>query len=241
MNKTTIYEKIIQRAADPSRGAQSNAKEYAYALIKRSICTFDLPPGSLITEKGMANALNISQTPVREAFARLSQEKVLEVFSQRGTYVSKIDLKRIADAKMVRTVLEREALSRVPLPLSADLAMAMRQCLERQRACIKPSDPEAAMAFINLDGEFHRLIFTASDLVDVHGMIQGFSAHSDRLRFLVYTTNPGWDRFYEQHRAIYKALESGDRGRVFDAWEKHFASIDTNNDMVKKAYPEYFV
>ena len=66
----------------------------------------------------MAQRLGVSRTPVREAVIRLAEAGLLEVLPQRGTFVRKISLKAVRDARFVREAIElavlREAVGRLP-------------------------------------------------------------------------------------------------------------------------------
>ena len=55
-------------------------------------------PGECISEVELGNQLNVSRTPVREAIVRLSEEKLIDVFPQKGSFVSKIDLNLVDEA-----------------------------------------------------------------------------------------------------------------------------------------------
>ena len=49
------------------RPAAQDAREYAYEAIKQNILSMSLVPGDQLSEAAMAERLNVSRTPVREA------------------------------------------------------------------------------------------------------------------------------------------------------------------------------
>jgi len=63
-----------------------NNKEYSYRVIKEAIMTLKLKPGQSISEIELAEALQISRTPIREVMAKLLEEYFVEVKPQIGTY-----------------------------------------------------------------------------------------------------------------------------------------------------------
>ncbi len=81
--------------------------EYVYNTIKKNIINLNIKPGDRISEKEIADMLNLSRTPVREAFIKLSKEGVVNVLPQRGTYISRIDLKQVEEARFIRASLEK--------------------------------------------------------------------------------------------------------------------------------------
>ncbi|MBU3181932.1 GntR family transcriptional regulator [Clostridium psychrophilum] len=64
----------------------------------------------IISEIEILEKFNVSRTPVREAFARLSQEGLISVYPQKGTFVSLIDLLSVEEARFMREHLERAIL-----------------------------------------------------------------------------------------------------------------------------------
>ena len=67
---------------------RETAREYALRIIRQNIISLDLEPGSRISENELASELGISRTPVREALIELSKIKVIEIYPQRGSYIS---------------------------------------------------------------------------------------------------------------------------------------------------------
>ena len=64
-----------------------NKKEQAYDLIKERIIDSTYPSQSFIDEKLIAEELQASRTPVREAFIALSQDGYLQIRPKRGVQV----------------------------------------------------------------------------------------------------------------------------------------------------------
>jgi len=61
-----------------------------------------LKPGTAMSTQEIADKLHVSKTPVREAFIRLQREGLVEIFPQKQTVVSRIDLKRTAQERFIR-------------------------------------------------------------------------------------------------------------------------------------------
>ena len=87
-----------------------NNKDYAYRVIKEGIMYLELQPGQAISEIELAEALNLSRTPIREVMAKLREENLVEVLPQVGTYVSKINSQLVEEASFMRFTLEKEVL-----------------------------------------------------------------------------------------------------------------------------------
>ena len=86
-----------------------------YEELKRSIITLRLAPGTEMSTLEIATKLNVSRTPVREAFLRLQNEDLVEMVPQKQTIVSRINLDRVEQERFLRESLEAAA---IPLVLS---------------------------------------------------------------------------------------------------------------------------
>ena len=82
------------------------AKAYAYREISENIINLKLKPGSLVSENELARALGVSRTPVREAIQELQKSQLIEVFPQRGSFVSGISFDAVEEAAFLRRTLE---------------------------------------------------------------------------------------------------------------------------------------
>ena len=79
----------------PTNKAQDNSiRENVYRVIRENITSLQLAPGTTVSTQELAAKLQVSRTPVREAFIRLQKEDLVEITPQKGTMVSRIDLTR---------------------------------------------------------------------------------------------------------------------------------------------------
>lgn len=85
-----------------------------YASLKRAIIAGELPPGSRVTEKMLEQSLGVSRTPVREALARLVQERYLIAKAYRGYQVNHPTPQEVHDIHQVLIAL---------VELASDLTM----------------------------------------------------------------------------------------------------------------------
>ena len=90
-----------------------SARELAYQTIRSRIITMELKPGDPLNDRELAEELNISRTPMREALIMLNIAHMVVIKPQSGTYVAPIDLKLMELEQFARYTLEKEILNRV--------------------------------------------------------------------------------------------------------------------------------
>ncbi len=77
-----------------------------YGRIRQAIIEGRHPPGARLVEQRLAEELDVSRTPVREAVRRLESEGLVVVERNRGAHVRPLDEAEIADLYEARARLE---------------------------------------------------------------------------------------------------------------------------------------
>ena len=85
--------------------------EIAYQGIKELVVTLKLSPGDQVDEEGIAQALSIGRTPIREALFRLNAENLVETVHGRGFFVPDISLSHLKDLFETMLIMERSAVA----------------------------------------------------------------------------------------------------------------------------------
>src|ERR687894_38551 len=102
--------------------------------MRDAIVRVDLAPGQRLSENELAGQLGVSRTPVREALARLRDERLVAVVPQLGTFVTRISTGAVGDAQFVREALECAAIREAAVRAGdADVA-ALEEIVRRQEA-----------------------------------------------------------------------------------------------------------
>jgi len=89
------------------------ARERVASALRKAIFTKELSEGSTITLDGIASQLEVSNTPVREAFQILCREGILTQFPNKAYEVLGLNRKFIHDHYEVRAALESTAAAKI--------------------------------------------------------------------------------------------------------------------------------
>lgn len=143
-----------------TRDRSQAAGDRAYHWTKDRILDGRLEGGRLISEGEVADAVQLSRTPVREAFLRLSAEGLLRLYPKRGALIVPVSPNEVHDIAEARIFLERHAAAKViAAGAHRQVADKMRAILDEQRAV---SMPEHTPRFTKLDREFHATLVQAA-------------------------------------------------------------------------------
>lgn len=184
-----------------------STKEYVYRNIRKNIIWNYLKPGDLISETTMAENLSASRTPVREAIGILVGEELLEVYPQRGTYVSKIKVNRVNESCFMRRLLEVEVAKKACAKFANEELFLLESNVNQQKFCLENNKQEAVL---DLDNQFHEIIFEKAGYVRIWQSIQGISADQDRIRCLKLQDKLQWNEVVDEHYEILQHIKEKD-------------------------------
>jgi len=206
-----------------------------YRWLRRAIIHAELVPGSRLSETDIAAHMATSRQPVREAFIKLVEDGLVEVRPQRGTYVRKISVGAVMDARFIREAIEAEIVRELACKSDLCLVRDLQRQIQIQRsiAGLEPS------SFFQLDEEFHRTLAEGAGHVHAWTVIEGLRSHLDRVRHLA-TRKLSVATMIEQHAAVVEAISRGDVPEADRAIRGHLRTILTELPLIVRDCALFF-
>ena len=127
------------------------------AEIRSAIKDGRYAPGERIREALVAEQLNVSRTPVREAFRRLESEGILTYQSWRGVFVSELNNQQVSELYAMREVLEGAAARMAARHIDDAEIDILELLLEQSREAA-----EDATALASINQKLHETIYQAA-------------------------------------------------------------------------------
>lgn len=217
--------------------ASESIREYSYRMLWKNIIYLKLKPGEAISENTVAEALHTSRTPIRETFAKLLSDGLLDVYPQRGTYVSLIDMKRVGESVFMRVPLEEAVMERACRGISEEYMYRLESNLNRQIFCYAQNK---LSEIFELDNALHETIYRGCGMEHVWQAIQSISADQYRIRYLEMSEQIRSDEVIEEHRAIIQAIRDKDSGKGCKITREHIVKLDSDVKIARERYPLYF-
>lgn len=219
------------------RVPSENARSYAVRVLLYNIIHLELFPGSSVSENELSAALSLSRTPVREALIELNRINLVEILPQRGSYISKIDYELVEESRFMRLVMENAVLKLVCQGVASKYMSALKENVQAQRTAREEKNYEK---FLELDNEFHRLIFESVNKSWSYKIIKDQMVHFDRLRSL--SAKSGMNQFtLTDHEDILYAITRQDYEMAEMLMTRHLTRHRTEKSELLERYPEYFV
>lgn len=217
-----------------------NARSYAIRVLTHNIVTLQLEPGSSISENELSVSLNISRTPVREALIELHKQQLVEIYPQRGSYISKIDYSLIEETRFIRSTLENAIVELACEGINNDFKNKLHLNLTLQNYFLQEKNSEKLFEY---DNEFHELLYASVNRSRTYAIIKMQMVHFDRLRALsVKNIKDIKDvKIVKDHENILEAIERGDKELAVTLMTKHLSRYHGEQEELQKSHPDYFL
>jgi DNA-binding GntR family transcriptional regulator len=196
--------------------------EQAYATIRHQIMHGELEPQSIVSERLLAERLQLGKSPIRVAVQRLASEGFLTVEPRRGILVATRSIQDIIDLFEIRVVLERLVVRQIAGNLQPEQVDRLRANLEQHRTLAESGDSAAALS---IDFDFHRLLcaFHANAYLAAT-LNRVLDSLFPELR-LSHKRSPGrGQEAVRDHEAVAEALIRGDAVEAENLMAAHFRS-----------------
>ncbi|MCQ2575183.1 MAG: GntR family transcriptional regulator [Treponema sp.] len=211
-------------------------RDYAYRVIHDNIINLELKPGSMISEQDLADELEISRTPVHEALQELSKTKIIEIFPQKGSLVSLIDMKLVNEGRFVRSTLEAPITELACQLATSEDIQRLEENLNLQEFYIKKQNLEK---ILELDDDFHRYMYQIADKMQTYIMVKNMNIHYDRFRQLKLHVSTAFP-LVDEHKEILDAIIAKDCTVAKDLVIAHLSKINADEKELRKAYGQFF-
>ncbi len=137
-----------------SRGTNKGLSNQAYDAIVALILSNELHQGEQIQERALAERLNVSRTPLRDAMHRLEGERVLERNASNRLFVRLVSIREIMEILHVRRMLESDAVTRATGQIPQEYLLDLREKTKTLAEATAPTAEE----FHEVDSALHGMI-----------------------------------------------------------------------------------
>ncbi|MDE3009568.1 MAG: GntR family transcriptional regulator [Pseudomonadota bacterium] len=186
--------------------ASESLTERVYRELRLRLVTGRIAPGATLSSRGLAQELDVSPMPVREAVGRLVAESALEVHSKRYICVPAMTRARFQDLLHCRLLLEPEA-ARLALPFiePAHLRLLV-EADERLSASLVGGD---AQKYMQSNFDFHFLIYGARAQLTMLHLIETLWLQFGPWMRVVYG-RVGTAHLLDRHKQALQAIREAD-------------------------------
>lgn len=243
MAKLKNYDDNLKKVTVLQRKENEPIGDYASRVIEYNIINMFLAPGTFISEKIISEILNISRTPVREAFSRLEKINFIEIYPQKATRVSLIDINIIDEMSFMRRTLEKEIIKIVCNKRAEKDLELLNDNIDKYKKNIKNND---LYKLLDIDNNFHKILFLIDNKKLAYNIVKDSMKHLNRARIFNIIemdkneTLTNRNRTLKEHQDIFQAIKERNSKKAVSLIETHLTHVTEDLKLLKSKFPDYF-
>jgi len=193
-----------------------------YEILFNKIIHGEYPINSRLREEELAEAHNVSRTPVREALRDLEKDGLIEMLTNRDTRVVGLTVDDVEEVFQIRKVLETLALRFAIQNLSIGRLQEIRSEISRI------SESEDFLEHERVDAKLHNYIIEASNKKRMLAILRQLFRLIQRFRQLGFKDRKVRTQATQDHLALIDALVFRDLAKAEEILGRHIERSKIN-------------
>lgn len=186
-----------------------------YENIKSAIISGEIEPGTRLTETAVSDQMNVSSTPVREAFSRLASEGLIKIIPYRGAIVQEFTSQEILEVYQCREALEVMAIELAIDHIDDKGIGQLKKLLKKSK------DAADYTKFVEINTAMHEIFFEYAKNDTLFKLINQIQDVILNNRNVSSYNDVRKEEIYEEHKLIITALENKDKEQAKTAMADH--------------------
>ena len=183
-----------------------------------------------LRESTLGKELGVSRTPVREALRQLELEGLVKIIPNKGAYVTGITGKDVSDIYVIRSLLEglcarwaTEHITEEQIDKLEEIILLSVYHVNKKK--------ELASQVTKLDGEFHEVLYEASNSRILEHVLSDFHNYVQSARKMSVTKQDRAEKSIAEHKEILQAIKEKDADRAEKLANEHIMNVMKNLKM----------
>lgn len=202
-------------------------------------------PGYRFKIRELALAMNVSETPCREALMQLVRERVLDMDAGRSISAAPLTLAQYLELRGIRLILEGMAGEAAARHITA---AELRHVVECHKALMRATEERDWPAAVRTNWQFHHAVYSAARMPELLALIEGIWLRNGPMLNLQYPDAAPAYEGEHQHLNVIAGLRERDPDRVREAIRndtleggRKFVALLERIDRGEQTYPEHAV
>ncbi|MFQ6332691.1 GntR family transcriptional regulator [Methylophilus sp. 3sh_L] len=197
---------------------KSSTVDGLYTQLKQKIISFELYPGTRVTEQVLAEMFGVSRTPIRQALQRLEIEGFLSIRPKQGCFIRELDVNELMEYYEARIALE---LLIVESAVNAMTDKQLEQMMALWHPDIHDNELQHGIDLGEKDESFHVGLALASDKPVLASLLKNINHRIRVIRRLDLNSDNRSQRTYKEHFEILQHIKERDTSKAKQAMKRH--------------------
>ena len=193
-------------------------REQVYRILRDDICQGVYAPGTRLQEVELAENLNVSRSPVREALRQLAADGLLLEIPNKGVYIKEFTVKDIEEIYDLRVMLESYGILHSDGHITSMRRERLLGLLTEMENYLEKGD---LRSYTSVDERLHNHIVHLGDNSLINDTYDRVRSMNQQFRILSLMDEQRFRESMEEHREIVHALVTGDLAKADEVNHHH--------------------
>ena len=199
---------MIYKSFTPIEDGRRTLAAQVQERIREAILKQILKPGDRIDQNKLADELQVSMAPVREALKGLESEGLVMIQPRRGAFVVEVSINDMDELYFTRQLIEGEAIYLAVPRLKEQDFVDLQAMIDTMR---KATESDDIKTYISYNRLFHLRIYSALENQHLLQVIQMLWERSELYRYRYMFMTREHERIHQEHEAILEACRQHDQ------------------------------
>ncbi|MCG9714562.1 GntR family transcriptional regulator [Shewanella insulae] len=169
-------------------------------VLREKILSGEIAAGEPLRQSALAEALNVSRIPVREALLQLEAEGLVKFEAHKGATATELSVDQVTELFELRALIETDLLAKAIPNLDDEMLAQAQGYLDELEAAFQQED--AVSSWSELNTKFHSCLYQAADRPHTMEVVHGLNTNCDRYIRLQLLLAGGIPRAAQDHRDL---------------------------------------
>ncbi|MCL1051799.1 GntR family transcriptional regulator [Shewanella abyssi] len=177
-------------------------------VLREKILSGEIAAGMPLRQSALADEMNVSRIPVREALLQLEAEGLVKFEAHKGATATTLSAVQVTELFDLRALIESDLLAKaIPNMTEEDLAEA-ESILDSLDVAFQ--DKDQIESWSGLNSQFHTCLYRAADKPHTIEVVNGLNTNCDRYVRLQLFLASGIPKAQQDHRELLDYCRQGD-------------------------------
>ena len=195
--------------------------QIVYEQLRDWIVRGKLQPGESVDQERLAEMLDVSRMPLRQALLRLESDRLIERQPHHTAVVTELSVSDIDDIYGARSALEGLLAEKSAAVRDDDLLALLTETSAKMAEAVESAESADNEGFVMLDRLFHMSLYQASGFPRTIEMLEQLRSAAERYMHYYAAGTSAAPLSLAEHEAILAAYRDGKPRLVRKLTEKH--------------------
>ncbi|WP_285599034.1 GntR family transcriptional regulator [Kineosporia sp. NBRC 101731] len=197
-------------------------KDLVYERLVEAVVSQELPPGTHLKERDLAESMGVSKTPIREALVRMEKERLVDIAPYRGAVVRTITVADLRELYDLRELLEGFCARRAAMTFDDAQQDRLRRNIHASKQAVARSDEVVARSLLQ---DFDELLHEAAQGHRVGSLLVDLETQLGLLGRVASRAEGRFEASIAEHTAVLHAIVTRDPDDAERLCRQHIRSV----------------